>query len=164
MLLHVSRYLLLAVGWLLAEVPLFPFSRLALVCAQKRTSVQRKGGSTELTQYPFPCILLMEAGYKASPHLQTRRRGSFSWWEEQRHCKEHGFGEAINLPQLKMMALDWNLGGVESGPELPQLHTPGAVHTPRYPGSMVLVWDPHMCSFQAKLPRYSANIRLMPPL
>ena len=78
MLLHVSRYLLLAVGWLLAEVPLFPFSRLALACAQKRTSVQRKGGSTELTQCPFPCILLMEAGYKASPHLQTRRRGSFS--------------------------------------------------------------------------------------
>ena len=55
------------------------------------------------------------------------------------HCEGHGFGEAINLPQLKVMELDWNLGRVDSGPELYPLHNPVSAHTPRYPDSTVLL-------------------------
>lgn len=36
----------------------------------------------------------------------------------QRDCKGHGFEEAINLPQLKLMKLDWYLSSMDSGPKL----------------------------------------------
>ena len=81
-----------------------------------------------------------------------------------RHCRGYGLEEAINFPQLKLMELDWYLGSMDSDPKLYPLHALVTAHTPRYPDTLVLVWAPHVYSFQVKLPRYYANICSVPPL
>lgn len=55
------------------------------------------------------------------------------------HSGGYGCGEAINLPQLEVLGLDWKPGGVDLDLELEPPHNQGAAHTPRYPDSVVLV-------------------------
>lgn len=80
----------------------------AVLQVQVEVRKNSSGLALELTQYHFACILLTGAGHslaqihEAGDTLRSLRGGA------QIHCR--GFGESINLPQLKMLGLDWSPG------------------------------------------------------
>lgn len=92
----------------------------------------------ELSQYHFPYVPFTGAGHRLPEIYRIGKQNLSVNGRSKETAKRHGFEEAINLPQLKLMKLDWYLSSMDSGPKLTR-YTLSAAHAPRYPDTLVMV-------------------------